>query len=62
MIERIENDNGGLMIEGTITLKDDMTAGAIYAQIFKEVQEMIIKHAFDGGDNIEYPAAETERD
>ena len=61
MIERVENVNGGLMIEGTISISDDMPAGAIYAQIFEEVKEMLVKHAFDGGDNIVYPDTETER-
>lgn len=61
MIERVENVNGGLMIEGTITVNDDMPAGVIYAEIFKEVQEMLMKNVFDGSENIEYPATETER-
>lgn len=60
MIERVENVNGGLMIEGTITINDDMPAGVIYAQIFEEVKEMLMKHAFDGGDNIDYPDTETK--
>ena len=60
MIERVENVNGGLMIEGTIALNDDMPAGVIYAQIFEEVKEMLMKNVFDGSDNIDYPAAETK--
>lgn len=60
MIERVENVDGGMLIEGTITLSDDMPAGVIYAQIFEEVKEMLVKHAFDGGENIDYADTETE--
>lgn len=60
MIERIEHVDGGMMIEGTITLSDDMPAGVIYAQIFEEVKEMLVKHAFEGDDSIVYPDTETE--
>lgn len=61
MIERIENVDGGMIIEGTITLSDDMPAGAVYAQIFEEVKEMLVKHAFDGGENIVCSDTATER-
>lgn len=60
MIERVEHVDGGMMIEGTITLSDDMPAAAIYAQIFEEVKEMLVKHAFDGGENIVYSDSETK--
>ena len=60
MIERVENVDGGMMIEGTITMSDDMPAAAIYRQIFKEVYEMLVKHAVDGGENIVYPDSETK--
>lgn len=62
MIDNIKSDKYGFTIEGHIDLKDDLTAGEIYAKIYKEIMNINFTAIVNGGANIEYPIAETERD
>ncbi len=65
MIDKIKSYRYGVQIEGHINLTDDLTAREIYARIYKEIEDInfaAITAIINGGDNIEYPAAETERD